>query len=49
MQVDKAGGGTAVPKRVTWKENALISLKLRDDLFTIAQMLRSPYLRLFKV
>jgi hypothetical protein len=38
-----------VPKRVTWKENALISLKLRDDLFTIAQMLRRPYLRLFKV
>lgn len=36
-------------KRVTWKENALISLKLRDDLFTIAQMLRSPYLRFFKV
>ena len=38
-----------MPKRVTWKENALISLKLRDDLFTIAQMLRRPYLRLFKV
>ena len=38
-----------MPKRVTWKENALISLKLRDDLFTIAQMLTSPYLRLFKV
>ena len=38
-----------MPKRVTWKENALISLKLRDDLFTIAQMLRLPFLRLFKV
>ena len=38
-----------MPKRVTWKENTLISLKLRDDLFTIAQMLRSPFLRLFKV
>ena len=38
-----------MPKRVTWQENALISLKLRDDLFTIAQMLRSPFLRLFKV
>ena len=38
-----------MPKRVTWKENALISLKLRDDLFTIAQMLRSPFLRLFKI
>ena len=38
-----------MPKRVTWKENALISLKLRDDLFTIAQMLTSPFLRLFKV
>ena len=38
-----------MPKRVTWKENALINLKLRDDLFTIAQMLRSPFLRLFKV
>lgn len=36
-------------KRVTWKENALITLKLRDDLFTIAQMLRSPYLKLFKI
>ena len=38
-----------MPKRVTWKENALISLKLREDLFTIAQMLRLPFLRLFKV
>ena len=38
-----------MPKRVTWKENALICLKLRDNLFTIAQMLRSPFLRLFKV
>ena len=38
-----------MPKRVTWKENALINLKLRDDLFTIVQMLRSPFLRLFKV
>ena len=38
-----------MPKRVTWKENALISLKLRDDLFTIAQMLRLPFLRLFKI
>jgi hypothetical protein len=34
-------------KRITWKEGDLVSLKLKDDLYTIAQMLRRPYMRFF--
>ncbi|EJO70262.1 hypothetical protein LEP1GSC132_0795 [Leptospira kirschneri str. 200803703] len=34
-------------KRVVWKEGDLVSLKLKDDLYTFAQMLRSPYMRFF--
>lgn len=36
-------------KRIVWRENGLVSLKLRDGLFTIAQMLKSPYMRFFDV
>ena len=42
-------GGTRVPKRVVWKAGDLICIKLRDDLFTVAQMARSPYLAFFNV
>ncbi len=35
--------------RVTWKENALVSIKLRDNLYTIGQMLASPTMRFFDV
>ncbi|EMJ61025.1 hypothetical protein LEP1GSC051_2980 [Leptospira sp. P2653] len=34
-------------KRVVWKEGDLVSLKLKDDLYTFAQMCRSPYMRFF--
>ncbi|AKP27046.1 conserved hypothetical protein [Leptospira interrogans serovar Manilae] len=34
-------------KRVVWKEGDLVSLKLKDDLYTFAQMLCSPYMRFF--
>jgi hypothetical protein len=34
-------------KRIVWKENALVSVKLRDDLYTIGQMLHRPYMRFF--
>lgn len=34
-------------KRVVWKEGDLVSLKLRNDLYTIGQMLRRPYMRFF--
>lgn len=33
--------------RIVWKENDIVRLKLRDDLFTLCQMLRSPYARFF--
>lgn len=36
-------------KRITWKENDLVSLKLRDGLYTVAQMLVLPYMRFFKI
>lgn len=34
-------------KRIVWKEGNLVSLKLKDDLYTFAQMCRSPYMRFF--
>lgn len=36
-------------KKVIWKDGALVSLKLRDDLYTIGQMLPSPVMRFFDV
>jgi hypothetical protein len=36
-------------KGIIWKKNDLVSLKLRDDLFTIAQMLTSPAMRFYKI
>lgn len=35
--------------RVGWKENALVSIKLRADLYTIGQMLVSPSMRFFDI
>ena len=35
--------------RIIWKENALISIKLRDNLYTIGQMLPSPTMRFFDI
>lgn len=35
--------------RVVWKENGLVSIKLRDDLYTIGQMLVSPSMRFYDI
>ncbi len=35
--------------RIVWKENDLVSLKLKDDLYTIAQLTKSPMLRLYNI
>ena len=35
--------------RVIWKENTLVSIKLRDDLYTIGQMLVSPSMRFYDI
>jgi hypothetical protein len=34
-------------KRVVWKEADLVLLQLEDDLFTLGQMLRSPYMQFY--
>jgi hypothetical protein len=36
-------------KRVVWKEGDVVSLKLREGLFTVGQMCRSPYMAFFNV
>ena len=36
-------------KRVVWRAGDLLSIKLRDNLFTIAQMLGSPVMRFFDI
>jgi hypothetical protein len=36
-------------KRIVWKNGDLVSLKLRDDLHTIGQMLTSPAMRFYKI
>lgn len=36
-------------KRIIWKENDLVSIKLRDDLYTIAQMLIRPEMRFYDI
>ena len=34
---------------VKWKENAVVSVKLTDNLFTIAQMYQEPYVQFFDI
>lgn len=36
-------------KRIIWKSGDLLSIKLRDGLFTIAQMLTSPLMRFYDI
>jgi hypothetical protein len=36
-------------KRIVWKENVLVSLRVRRDLYTIGQMLHRPYMRFFRI
>ena len=36
-------------KRVTWKHNGVVSLKLRDDVYTLGQMLGRATMRFFNV
>jgi hypothetical protein len=38
-----------VMARIQWKENSLVSLKLREDLYTIALLKRSPYMWFFDI
>ena len=35
--------------RVVWQAHALVSIKLRDDLYTIGQMLASPTMKFFDI
>ncbi len=35
--------------RIAWEENGLINIKLRDDLYTIGQMLISPTVRFYDI
>jgi len=34
---------------IRWKENAVVNVKLKDDLYTIAQMYQHPYMQFFKI
>ena len=36
-------------KRVVWKKNDLVNIQLRDDLYTIGQMLSSPSMRFYDI
>jgi len=36
-------------KRIVWKNGKVISLKLRDDLYTLVQMRENHYLQFFKI
>lgn len=36
-------------KRITWKEGDLVNIRLRDDLYTIGQMLTSPAMRFYDI
>ena len=36
-------------KRITWKEGDLVSLKLRDDLYTVGQMIKNSVMRFYDV
>ncbi|NUF78642.1 hypothetical protein GY065_06910 [Snodgrassella sp. ESL0323] len=36
-------------KRVVWKKNDLVNIQLRDDLYTIGQMLVSPAMRFYDI
>ncbi len=35
--------------RIAWEKNGLINIKLRDDLYTIGQMLISPTVRFYDI
>ena len=35
--------------RIAWEENGLINIKLRDNLYTIGQMLVSPTVRFYDI
>lgn len=35
--------------RIIWKENNLVNIKVKDDLYTIGQLLRSPVMRFFNI
>ncbi len=41
--------GVIVIARIIWKENTLVNIQLKDDLFTIGQLLFSPFMRLYKI
>lgn len=36
-------------KRIVWKVDDLVNIKLRDDLYTIGQMLTSPTMRFYDI
>src|SRR5262245_52857284 len=36
-------------KRIVWKENDLVNIRLKENLFTIGQLLRAPYILFFKL
>jgi hypothetical protein len=36
-------------KRVQWREDSLVNLKVRDGLYTISLMKRSPYMWIFDI
>ncbi|WP_454836517.1 hypothetical protein [Pseudomonas lini] len=36
-------------KRITWKEGDVVSLKLRDDLYTVGQMIKNSVMRFYDV
>lgn len=36
-------------KRFIWKEGGIVSFKVKEDLFTIGQMLKSPYVCFFQI
>ncbi len=35
--------------RIAWEQNGLINIRLRDDLYTIGQMLTSPAVRFYAI
>ena len=36
-------------KRINWQENDVLNIKISDNLFTVAQMLKEPYLMFFQI
>lgn len=41
--------GLFMTKRIIWKDGDLVNIKLRDDLYTIGQMLTSPIMRFYDI